>query len=490
MARSADGGGAAADGSAAADGRAPLHDLVVVGGGLAGLLAAWRARQAEPRSSIVVLESAAVAGGVVASERLDGFLIERAASSIRRGAAAIHALIDELGLAPELCAAGPAAARRFVLHRGRLRAAPSGALSLLATPLIAPLAKLRLLREPFVARRDGGPHDDETLARFIERRFGRGMVAPLLDAVVTGIFAGDPERLEARSVFPRMVALEERYGSLVRSLLHREPPPPRPLLAALRGGTGALVARLATELRDALHCGVRVTRIAREPDGSYCVEGTTASARWRTRRLCLATPAWEAAPLLAPLDGALAAELAAIAAANVAVVAIGVRREQVGGDVDALGFLVPKGEQRPLLGVLYESALFPERAPPGHVLLRAMVGGERLALPDDPNEVARIAFAQVAPLLRIDGTPRLLEAFPHRPGIPQYRPGHAARLARIDARLAQWPGLSLRGWSYRGIALDDRAREAGAPLAAIASPPFNAAGSEARRSPTASSSRP
>ncbi|MBL8843176.1 MAG: protoporphyrinogen oxidase [Planctomycetes bacterium] len=481
-----------------ADVAAAPHDLVVVGGGLAGLLAAWRARRADPTARVVVLESAAAPGGVVASERHDGFLVERAASSIRRGAAAIHALIEELGLAPELCAAGPAAARRFVLHRGRLCAAPSGPLSLLATPLIAPLAKLRLLREPFVARRAGGPHDDETLARFIERRFGRGMVAPLLDAVVTGIFAGDPERLEARSVFPRMVALEERHGSLVRSLLHREAPPPRPLLAALRGGTGALVAKLAAALPpDALRCGVRVTRLARAADGTWQIDGEqrpgfAAPERlsWRARQLCLALPAWEAAPLLAPLDGALAAELAAIAAANVAVVAIGVRREQIGADVDALGFLVPKGERRPLLGVLHESALFPERAPAGHVLLRAMVGGERLALPDDPDAIAQLAFEQVAPLLRIDGTPRLLAAFPHRPGIPQYRPGHAARLARIDARLAEWPGLLLRGWSYRGIALDDRAREASAPSTTIASPPVNAAGSAARRSPTASSSRP
>ncbi len=450
------------------DDAAPRHDLVVVGGGLAGLLAAWRARNADPRADVVVLESAATPGGVVASERHDGFLIERAASSIRRGAAAIHALIEELGLAPELCAAGPAAARRFVLHRGRLCAAPSGLISLLATPLIAPLAKLRLLREPFVARRAGGPHDDETLARFIERRFGRGMVAPLLDAVVTGIFAGDPERLEARSVFPRMVALEERYRSLVKSLLQREAPPPRPLLAALRGGTGALVARLAEKLRGVIHCNVRVASLAREADGTYRVatvttSGAASSATWRTRRLCLATPASEAAPLLAPLDRTLAAELAGIAAANVAVVAIGVRREQVGGNVDALGFLVPKGEQRPLLGVLYESALFPGRAPPGHVLLRAMVGGERLTLPDDPRAIAQLAFEQVAPLLRIDGTPRLLAAFPHRPGIPQYRPGHAARLARIDARLAQLPRLTLCGWSYRGIALDDRAREATPP---------------------------
>jgi oxygen-dependent protoporphyrinogen oxidase len=181
----------------------------------------------------------------------------------------------------------------------------------------------------------------------------------------------------------------------------------------------------------------------------------------RANEVVLATPAWAAAPLLAPLAPDLARELASIEAANVAVVALGVARAQVGADVDGLGFLVPRSENSPLLGVLFESSLFPHRAPPGRVLLRCMAGGERLALPDDENAIADLAWREAARYLRLTGAPELRRVFVHKPGIPQYRPGHARRLARIDEHLAKNPrlaGLTLAGWSYRGIAVNDAAR--------------------------------
>jgi len=450
----------------------PACDLAVVGGGLAGLVAAWRERQRDPGARVVLLEAGARPGGVVATERIDGFLVERAAASIRRGADAIHALIEELGLCEELVAADPAAAaRRFVLHRGRLCAAPAGVRSLLSTPLLSAGAKLRLLAEPFVPAR---PQADETVAQFVARRCGAGLVAPLLDAVVTGIFAGDVERLEAASAFPRMTALERRHGSLLRGALAaqlgaagraaRAARTGRPALTALRGGMQQLVDRLCERLADAavaIRCGARVVRLAREADAWRIALAGGESLR--ARRVHLAAPAWAAAELLRPVDAALAAECAAIEAAPLAVVAIGVARSQVSGDVDALGFLVPRAERRALLGVLCESSLFPGRAPAGHVLLRAMVGGGRVALPESAAAIARLAFEEAAEALRIAGAPRLLAAFPHRPGIPQYRPGHAARVARVTARVAAQPGLSLGGWSWSGIALDDRAREPAPP---------------------------
>jgi len=443
-----------------ANGTLPF-DLVVAGGGIAGLSAAWRALQRDPVARVVVLEAGGRPGGVVASERIDGFLVERAASSIRAGAEAIHRQIEELGLGDEVVAASGAAARRFVLHRGRLVAAPSSIAAMVATPLLSARAKLRLLAEPWIARRDasgGASGGDETIAQFVARRCGAGLVAPLIDAVVTGIFAGDPERLEARSAFPRLVAMEARHGSLARALiaarrtarqeakLRREAGAARrPPLAALRGGMGRLAERLAERIGGAaLRCHAHVAAVAREVGGAWRVE-LASRERLVARKLLLATPAHESARLLAAVDGELARELSAIESANVAVVAIGLAREQIGADVDALGFLVPKAEQGALLGVLFESSLFPDRAPPGHVLLRAMVGGDRSPLPDDPRDVANLAWRSIAPLLRLRGPPRLLEVRLHRPGIPQYRPGHAARLARIDARLATLPGLALAG---------------------------------------------
>ncbi len=191
--------------------------------------------------------------------------------------------------------------------------------------------------------------------------------------------------------------------------------------------------------------------------------------RVRAREVVVATPSWSAAPLLEPLAPELARELAAIEAANVAVVAFGVARAQVAADVDGLGFLVPSSEGSPLLGVLFESSLFPHRAPPDRVLLRCMVGGERLALPDDANAIADLTWREASRYLRLSGTPELRRVFVHKPGIPKYRPGHARRLARIDDLLAKEPrlaGLRLAGWSYRGIAANDAAREPGASTTA------------------------
>ncbi len=449
----------------------PPVDLLVVGGGLAGLLAAWRARRERPQARVGVLEASTRAGGVIESVREDGFLIERAASTARAGASALLQVVRELGLEGELVESTAAARRRWILRRGRLVAAPTSPLALVTTRLLSLRAKLRLLKEPWIAR---GGVDDETLAAFVARRCGQELVDPLLDAVVTGIFAGDPRRLEARAAFPKLCDWEERHGSVLRGG-RREALRRRGLLA-LRGGMQQLVDRLVGELGGAIGTGTTVVSLAREgrgreegdrdgagagapsEDALWRVE-TSDGSTWRARSVVLATPAHVSARLVAPFDERLARELAAIESANVAVVAIGLRREQVGADVRGLGFLVPSSEATPLLGVLFESSLFPGRAPEGHVLLRAMVGGERAALPDDRAAVAELAWREASRVLSVAGSPRLLRAFLHQPGIPQYRPGHTARLARIDRHLENHADLRLAGWSYRGIALDDRARE-------------------------------
>ena len=457
-------------------------DLAIVGGGATGLLLAWLSRRARPDSRVVVLESAASPGGVVATVEEDGFRIERAASALRPGASAILATARELGLGDEIVESSRAARRRFILRGGELVKVPGSPLGLIATPLLSGRAKLRLLREPWVAR---GGAESETLAHFVARRFGEGIVEPMLDAVVTGIFAGDPRRLEARSAFPRLVEAEREHGSVLRGLIRarRETKAGATAVAAtaprgrargllaFRGGMQQLIERLARELGEAVRSGQPVVRLTRLADPSAArardehgdgERDARDGAAYTARRVVLATPAWTSARLLAPIDATLARELAAIEAANVAVVGIGVRREQIRGDIDGLGFLVPSREGTPLLGVLYESALFPGRAPDGHVLLRAMVGGERVELSDDARAVAKLAWLETCRVLRIDGAPRLLRAFLHRPGIPQYRPGHAARLARVEERLKALSGLDLAGWCYRGIALDERAREAAA----------------------------
>jgi protoporphyrinogen/coproporphyrinogen III oxidase len=446
-------------------------ELAVVGGGVAGLFAAWRAKRAARTSArggagttVRLLEAAQRPGGVVATIEESGFRFERAASTIRGAALELSEAIRELGLGGELVAASPLAKRRWIARRGRLALAPGGPLSFAFSPLLTVGAKLRLLREPWIA--EPAAREDETLASFVARRFGEGFADPLFDAVVTGIFAGDFTRLEAASAMARMTELSAAHGSVIRGFIAATRENKRKGLVthglfALRGGMESLVARLARELGDALVCGFDVVSIARRVDGWELRDA--AGRVQRARELILATPSWVSAKLLAPVAPAVAQELAAIETANVAVVAIGVERKQVGGDVDGLGFLVPGSERSPLLGILYESSLFPDRAPPGHALLRCMVGGERLKLDDDLAAIGDLAWREASRYLALTGAPVMRRVILHKPGIPQYRPGHARRLARIDAALASdrnLAGLKLAGWCYRGIALNDRAREA------------------------------
>jgi oxygen-dependent protoporphyrinogen oxidase len=403
---------------------------------------------------------------VVATIAESGFQFERAASTIRGAAVELLAALRELGLGDQLVAASPLAKRRWVAFRGRLRPAPGGPLSFLFSPLLSLGAKLRLAREPFLP--EPAPREDETLASFVARRFGEGFADPLFDAVVTGIYAGDFTRLEAASAMPRMTELSAAHGSVLRGFMAATRENKRKGvvtegLFALRGGMAALVARLARELGDALVCGCEVKSIGRA-GGAWEIRDAAGRVQ-RARELILATPSWVSARLLEPLAPELARELAAIESANVAVVAFGVARTQIGGDVDGLGFLVPGSERSPMLGILYESSLFPDRAPPGHVLLRCMVGGERLRLDDDLEGIGDLAWHEASRYLRLTGAPRMRRVFLHRPGIPQYRPGHLRRLARIGAALASDPdlaGLALAGWCYRGIALNDRAKESAA----------------------------
>ena len=437
---------------------------IVVGAGLAGLTAAHALRQRgdEP----LVLEASDHPGGKLRTTREDGWLLEWGPQSfLYEEDTAFLRAVSWAGLEDAVLRPPQASRKRFVLHRGQLRAMPGQVHRILSLWGLARAAtELFVLRPqshlalPGPAADGQAPAAGESVTAFATRRFGRQAAERLFGTLVSGVFAGDPDRLEVASAFPKLVALEERYGSVIRAVL-RGGFQPRGL-AGLKGGMGSLAEALAERLGDALHLGERALEVRRQGEG-WAVH--TEHAELSADAVIVTTPAFAAADLLEPLDRALADDLRQIPYASLAAVCLGYDQSAFpSGPPQGFGFLVPRAEGLRTLGCLFPSAIFEEAAPPGKVLLRVLIGGrldpDAASLPDD--ELVALARREVEPVLGVLGAPERTWVFTHTQAIPQYELGHAERIKQIEARLALRPGLLLSGNPYRGVSLIDVAADA------------------------------
>jgi oxygen-dependent protoporphyrinogen oxidase len=439
-------------------------DALVVGAGIAGLAAA---RELERRGAEVVLVDAADApGGVMRTDEVDGHRVERGPNSLLLRAPLLRGL-ERFGLANGLVRAAPASRSRWLLRGGRLVPVPLGPLALARTPLLSGGAKRRLLREPFVAPGDGGA---ETVAEFVARRLGPELVDALVGPFLTGVYAGDERRLGADAVFPSLVEAEREYGSIVRGLLVRalrRPPPQergRSGTFSLPGGLGELPRRLAAGLRSEPRLGAAVQSIepitsgfrvvARPAAGSSAVD---TPLEWTARRLVVATPARAAATLLRELDSEAAAWIDSVEYAPIAVVALSAGPATLRHAPDGFGFLVPRGEARSLLGCLFMSELFGDRAPAGRRLLHCMLGGVRApeVLELDDDELAKLTCDELDPPLGLVSEPERLVVRRWPRAVAQPRPGHRAALREARSRLAARGKIALAGGYTDGVSVGD-----------------------------------
>ena len=425
----------------------------IVGAGLAGLVLGYRLRQRG--ASVVVLEGAGAAGGAIRSERMNGYLCEAGPHAFVDRHEGFRALLDELGLSHEVVRANPDATARYVVCRGKLEALPEKPPHALRTPLLSTAGKLRALAEPLFARRNTSG-DDESLQDFMARHVGAQATAQLFDAMQTGIYAGRMDELSAQATFPKLVALEQAHRSLLLGMLRarKEPRAPRGVLSSLSGGLGALTDALARSLDDALKLDAKVTGLSRKGE-RWAVQ--TQEGQLDADRVVLATHPVISGALLAPVDATLGEALSSMPHAPMAVVHLGLPRDRVTHSLRGFGFLAPAVENRKVLGCIFASATFPERAPEGQVLLTALVGGRR-----SPDQVALHDRALIAAvrdelrtLLGADGQPELVSVSRHPLGIPQYVVGHRGRTQTIEGRRAGLPGLHLCGWGQGGVGVLD-----------------------------------
>jgi oxygen-dependent protoporphyrinogen oxidase len=439
-----------------------VFDVVVVGAGISGLVAAYRLQRAG--FAVAVIDAAARPGGVIGTVQRDGCLYEQGPNSALDTTPLIGELVADLGLGTEMRFASAAAEKRYVVRGGALTALPTSPGAFLSTRLFSPAAKLALLREPFIG--PAAPDAEESIAAFVRRRLGTEFLDYAIDPFVAGIYAGDPESISVPAAFPKLHALEQRWGSLIRGQIfgarerrrQKEVAKNTAKSFSFAGGMQTLTDALASAIGN-VAANTRATRLARDAAGVFTLHAEQAGQplQWRTRSVVLATAADRTAALVREHAADAADALDAMAYAPVATVASAYAAAGIGHPLDGFGCLVPRKEQRRILGVLFSSSMFEGRAPAGTALLTTFIGGQRQPelphLPDD--QIAALAHAEHGVLLGVRSAP-LFQAVTRWPrAIPQYTLGHLARVARAEAATRALPGLFLCASWKGGVSVGD-----------------------------------
>ena len=445
---------------------------VVIGAGISGLACAYALRQAGLDAA--VFEASERAGGLIQSARQDGFLVELGPQSFT-ATEPIRRLCRELGIASQVVEAPPRAPR-FVLLNGELQPAPLSPPAFFFSSFVGAATKWALVRDIF--GKSAPPATEESVAEFTRRKFSRELLEKLVGPFVSGIYAGDPEKLSLRAAFPQLYAAESMAGSVVRGALraakqNRQPGQRGRTPETFVNGNETLTQALAGELGGALHLGARVAALCPGPEAStwtvqVAIEG---AERVLTRHVILALPANAAAALLAGLSPELVSALSSIEYAPVAVVSLGYRRADVGHELNGFGFLVPRSAGLQTLGSVWNSSLFGGRSQNGEVLVTAFVGGalNLEAVHLGAESLTGLVHRELTPILKLGRSPIFSHVTAHERAIPQYNLGHLERVEFLEKAGEHLPGLFLTGNYLRGPAIGacvDHAQGVAAQIAA------------------------
>ena len=436
-----------------------MASVAIIGAGLTGLTAAYRLKQRGNR--VVVYEASDRIGGVILSDRRNGYLVELGPQALSGPSTAVGALLQELGLKPRQVSPTPIARNRYVVRRGRLVRLPMTPPELLTSRLLSNTAKLAVFGEPLIEACDSAL--DESVAAFVRRRFNQEVVDYIANPFVAGTFAGDPEQLSLRHALPQLQALERVQGSVMKGLNQRfkmrkaeAEADGQSGMISFADGLQELPAALARGLASELRLRSPVTQLRQNESG------WTVGAAFQTPELydavVYAAPAYALDDIDLDLPGGeRLSTLSSIIHPPLAVLALGFRREQVAHPLDGFGFLVPEVERRRILGGVFSSSIFPDRAPGEHVLLTIFVGGTRdpdLVQFDQQTLTARV-LDDLRGLIGTQAEPtyRAFQVWPK--AIPQYTLGYG-RFKDIAAEIEQRnPGLVLAGTYRDGIALGE-----------------------------------
>ena len=449
-----------------------MKKAIVVGGGISGLATAYLLGKKAHREGIdlevALVEKDARLGGKIWSIKADGYLCEWGPNGFLDNKPQTLDLCRELGADKVLLRSNDNARKRFIYSGGILNRLPENGPSFLKSKLISWPGKLRLAMEPLATKAPEGV--DETLAQFGRRRLGDEALRKLIAPMVSGIFAGNPETMSLKSCFPRIAELESEYGGLIMAMMKLAKKKKKDIAEGKVVASAAGPGGVLTSFRDGIQS---LTDITAEKIGGTLTTGSGAvalrkgnSAPWRLSTeagdieadaVIFATPAYATAELLAGAADDMGAVLREIPYSSMTVVCFGYERDRREHDLNGFGYLIPKEEGKSILGTLWDSSIFENRAPAGKVLLRSMMGGacfpEYINLSDE--EVTRRVREDLKTIMGIKEAPEFVRIFRHEKAIPQYTVGHAKRLDALAEKSVAYPGLFLTGNSYRGIGLND-----------------------------------
>ena len=434
-----------------------MKPVAIIGGGITGLTAAFKLTQVG--IPVTLFESTDRVGGVIQTVRDGNYLAECGPNTILETSPLIGELISDLSLAERRIYSSDQAENRYIVRNKRLVRLPRSPLSFLATSLFSFRAKARLMAEPFIRR---APADEEeSLAKFVRRRIGREFLDYAINPFVAGVYAGAPETLSVREAFPKLHALEQRYGSLLlgQVLGARERKRKGGVLKqnaakfSFDQGLGTLTDALGQRLKEQIRTGQAIGKLTRQNGAWSLGQAGDYSA------VLLALPAFRLAEMQVTCESkpVSLAMLGDIHYAPVASVVLGFHRQDVEHSLDGFGALNPEVEQLHSLGTIFSSSLFPGRAPLGQVLLTSYVGGLRAPhlVSKTPDELCELVMDDLKTVLGVNGESTYRHVFVHRRAIPQYDIGYGRFKTFMNDLEKSVSGLFFAGHCRDGVSLMD-----------------------------------
>lgn len=451
------------------------RDVLVIGGGISGLTAAWRLKKSGV--DVALLEAAPTVGGCTQTVRKNGFILEQGPFNVIVRDPAFEQLLDDVSDSIKVISAAEQSKARFIYHHEQLQLVPTNPIKLLTTKLLSKSARARLIRGLFWSARSGPT--EETFEQVVTRRLGAEVADTIVSAAINGILAGDISKLTLAACYPKIAEADSvtrsPIGFAIRKAFGKKKKGPRHKrkwrgLVSIEGGLGSFMDALGAGLGEDCLTNCRVKTI-RADSGGYEIEfedtseGAVHPRTITCRRLVIALPVAQASSVLAEQVPEAASAIAPITSASLAVLNLGYRSEDVGHGLRGFGFLVPRTESEfPIMGVLWSDSIFPHYVPDGHRLLRVFIGGAQQpdALNQTDGELLRRATQALGHLLNISGEPILVDTIRYQAAIPQYHAGHRERIARFRNAVAQHKGLHVVGNYLDGASLNDCVRVANA----------------------------